>query len=227
MAEYYEREALKKIAMAVNTLIFDLRTNMTSVSRYVRDNREKHPTLTEGQFIDRNLEYKRLAEQAVDNILSCLDSNEYLRSEEGLEALVRQAKPATLFVDATLVSHGRWIDSPHAYKFFSPRCSVCHQFNKYHEKYKYCPNCGAKMDLEEDDEQPEHSGEEKKMIPMYLGNCDEGDCEHWSWCGDSYGDRNTECFCRLNGKSVIRREAEEKHILCPLGKMMEDENDDG
>lgn len=95
MAEYAEREALELVAKAFNKLIFDLRTNMTSVSRYVRDSREKHPTLTEGQFVDRNLEYKRLAEKAVNNILACLDSNEYLRSAEGLEVLVQQAQPTT------------------------------------------------------------------------------------------------------------------------------------
>lgn len=178
MAEYVEREALENVAAAINKLIFDLRTNMTSVSRYVRDSREKHPTLTEGQFVDRNLEYKRLAEQAVDNILSCLDSNEYLRRAEGLEALARQTKPTT----------------------------------------------ADKTDHEGEGTAPE---KEKKMVPMYLGNCDEGDCEHWSWCGDSYGDRNTECFCRVNGARVYRDKADEERILCPLGKMMEDENDDG
>lgn len=64
---------------------------------------------------------------------------------------------------------------------------------------------------------------EKRL--MYLGDCDEMECEHWSWCGDSYGDRNTECFCRLNGKSVIRREAKEKNILCPLGKVVEEDDE--
>ena len=54
-------------------------------------------------------------------------------------------------VDAVEVVHGRWIDSKHAYGFFSPKCSVCHQFNKYHERYNYCPNCGAKMDGERKD----------------------------------------------------------------------------
>ena len=49
-------------------------------------------------------------------------------------------------VDAVEVVHGRWEDAKHAYGFFSPKCSVCHQFNKYHERYNYCPNCGAKMD---------------------------------------------------------------------------------
>lgn len=65
----------------------------------------------------------------------------------------------------------------------------------------------------------------KKMIPMYLGVCDTEDCEHWRWSGDNYGDRNTECYCLLNGKSVYRYEADEKQIICPIGKMMEDEDD--
>ena len=181
MAEYTEREALEIVAKSFNKFIFDLRTNMTSVSRYVRDSREKHPTLTEGQFVDRNLEYKRLAEKAVDNILSCLDNNECLRRADGLEALVQalvQQVPPTS-------TNGTGCE-----------CEVA---------------------------APEN---ERKMIPMYLGNCEEGDCEHWSWCGDSYDDRNTEVFCRVNGARVYRNKAEE-HIICPLGKMMEDENDDG
>ena len=65
---------------------------------------------------------------------------------------------------------------------------------------------------------------EKQMIPMYLGNCDEMDCEHWSWCGDNYNDRNTECFCRINGARVYRNEAEEKYILCPLGKAWDEDD---
>lgn len=61
------------------------------------------------------------------------------------------------------------------------------------------------------------------MRKMYLGNCKELDCEHWRWCGDSYGDRNTECFCRLNGKRVYRYEAEEKNIECPFGYELEED----
>ena len=72
----------------------------------------------------------------------------------------------------------------------------------------------------------EEEAERRMGKTMYLGNCEESDCEHWSWCGDSYGDKNTECFCRLNGKSVIRREAEEKRILCPLGKVFDDDEED-
>ena len=66
---------------------------------------------------------------------------------------------------------------------------------------------------------------EKQIIPMYLGDCDELDCEHWQWCGDSYDDRNTECFCKLlKGQSVYRHEAKEKRILCPLGKTWDEDD---
>ena len=65
------------------------------------------------------------------------------------------------------------------------------------------------------------------MREMYLGNCEELDCEHFSWCGDSYGDRNTECYCSLNGKSVFRFDAEKDCIVCPMGKVYdEDEYED-
>ena len=55
-------------------------------------------------------------------------------------------------VDAVEVVHGRWEPHPHAYGF--ERCSVCHDFCIWGEwadgkKWNYCPNCGAKMDLEE------------------------------------------------------------------------------
>jgi hypothetical protein len=55
---------------------------MTSVTRYVKHEREKHPNLTEGQFLDRHLEYRKLANEAVDNILKCLNDNEHLSEIE-------------------------------------------------------------------------------------------------------------------------------------------------
>lgn len=65
------------------------------------------------------------------------------------------------------------------------------------------------------------------LIPMYLGRCDETDCEHFIWCGDSYNDRNTECYCSLVKKGVYRKDAEEERIVCPKGKMIRDEDYDG
>ena len=73
---------IEEMAKVVNRLTFDLRQNMTSVTRYVRHERAKHPNLTEGQFIDRHLEYRELALVAVDNILKCLNENDKLREIE-------------------------------------------------------------------------------------------------------------------------------------------------
>ena len=67
---------------------------------------------------------------------------------------------------------------------------------------------------------------EKLVEPMCLGNCEELDCEHFRWCGDSYEHRNTECICLLIRERVCRYEVEEKCVICPLGKVWE-ENDNG
>ena len=40
----------KEMSKVVGQLTYDLRTNMTSVTRFVRMEKEKHPTLTEGQY---------------------------------------------------------------------------------------------------------------------------------------------------------------------------------
>ncbi len=72
----------KEMSKIIGQLTYDLRSNMTSVTRFVRMEREKHPTLTDGQFLDRYLEYRQLALQAVDNILKCLNENEKLREVE-------------------------------------------------------------------------------------------------------------------------------------------------
>lgn len=72
----------KEISKIVGQLTYDLRTNMTSVTRFVRMERTKHPTLTDGQFLDRYLEYRKLALEAVNNILKCLNENEQLSEIE-------------------------------------------------------------------------------------------------------------------------------------------------
>lgn len=55
-------------------------------------------------------------------------------------------------VDVAPVVHGRWIPSKHRSSFFM--CSVCESNDKecqpfYINVWKYCPSCGAKMDLED------------------------------------------------------------------------------
>jgi hypothetical protein len=63
-------------------------------------------------------------------------------------------------VDATPVVHGTWIEKLHydnedncIQEWQSAKCDKCGLYHTtpysyYFEKYKYCPNCGAKMDRE-------------------------------------------------------------------------------
>lgn len=47
------------------------------------------------------------------------------------------------------VKHGNWIICSDGYY---PYCSVCHSEPKTGEMTKYCPECGAKMDLDKQKE---------------------------------------------------------------------------
>ena len=59
--------------------------------------------------------------------------------------------------DVAPVRHGRWIETPRLYYGAKQyECSLCYSdtfWNKHsiYEKYPYCPNCGAKMDLKGED----------------------------------------------------------------------------
>lgn len=72
----------------------------------------------------------------------------YMEALDKVETVIRQA-PA---VDAVPVVHGRWIDE---YPYV--RCSVCNaewlncRTDNEPKLFYYCPNCGAKMDLEEEE----------------------------------------------------------------------------
>lgn len=50
-------------------------------------------------------------------------------------------------VDAVPVVHARWIKAECSEKDGNARCSKCGQWEW--DNCNYCPNCGAKMDLEE------------------------------------------------------------------------------
>lgn len=54
-------------------------------------------------------------------------------------------------VDAVPVMHGRWIFKRGCYESDECNCSICGQLLTTHAKERgnYCPNCGAKMDGEE------------------------------------------------------------------------------
>lgn len=54
-------------------------------------------------------------------------------------------------VEVEPVKHGRWINDNGLHKC-SVRCSNCdEQYIAYPGEFKYCPNCGMKMDLEGED----------------------------------------------------------------------------
>lgn len=60
--------------------------------------------------------------------------------------------------DVAPVRHGRWDNIPNTYMCVAGKdgsyhgnatsCSVCNEINPNAYKTNYCPNCGAKMDLE-------------------------------------------------------------------------------
>ena len=50
-------------------------------------------------------------------------------------------------IEAEPVKHGRWVDNGIPESMLS-KCSVC-DYSCGAYSFNYCPNCGAKMDLEE------------------------------------------------------------------------------
>ena len=54
-------------------------------------------------------------------------------------------------VDTELVKHGRWEMKPDPFGVFDeiPVCSECGCTTVMRKKYKFCSNCGAKMDEDE------------------------------------------------------------------------------
>ncbi len=83
--------------------------------------------------------------------------------------------------DASAVQHGRWnsVKNPQWPAYSHDKCSVCGWWNtknslcydgkpKHGHSLNYCPNCGAKMDLEEP--------------PERLKTC--GNCAHFMGFGD-------------------------------------------
>lgn len=53
--------------------------------------------------------------------------------------------------DVEPIRHGEWIMKPDPYGFFGeiPVCSACGCTTKMRETYNFCPNCGAKMKMNE------------------------------------------------------------------------------
>lgn len=77
--------------------------------------------------------------------------------EEVIDSLV-EALNALPSADVLEVRHGHWIDYDD--DIVSCECSACHKkFNLYEDDvngYPYCPNCGAKMDRGEQENERLH-----------------------------------------------------------------------
>lgn len=53
--------------------------------------------------------------------------------------------------EAELVKHGEWIGKPMIGGYSRMRCSVCDNvFLENKEKWNYCPCCGARMEIEDE-----------------------------------------------------------------------------
>ena len=76
---------------------------------------------------------------------------EFLRGyEEGAKYIASIVLHSDNLVDAVPVKHGRWEDLREAYNDVPrSKCSLCGcKIIGLESRYNYCPNCGAKMDLE-------------------------------------------------------------------------------
>lgn len=68
----------------------------------------------------------------------------YIRLDDDKRAWLIQCIGQAPTLDVEPVRHGRWIISSDGYY---PYCSECKEEPKGGNMTKYCPNCGAKMDL--------------------------------------------------------------------------------
>lgn len=80
---------------------------------------------------------------------------EYIEREAVLHKMKMDIRPPFAVVrdfpaaDVAPVVHGTWIGKP-ILGFSDVRCSVCRvTFLENSGRWKFCPNCGAKMDMEE------------------------------------------------------------------------------
>ena len=99
-----------------------------------------------------------------------MEMDEYIKKETAYRAIMGErpeAREPSWFAELVLeipaadvapVRRGRWDSIPNTYMCVAGKdgsyhgcatsCSVCHEINPNAYKTNYCPNCGAKMDLE-------------------------------------------------------------------------------
>lgn len=84
-----------------------------------------------------------------DEAYKVLTGYYHQRTEIQHKAL-KEAIERTPTIEAEPIRHGHWEMKADPYAFFDtiPVCSVCGCTTKYRVTSKFCPNCGAKMDEE-------------------------------------------------------------------------------
>lgn len=75
------------------------------------------------------------------------NSNAPIKARTYEEAVDRIKKLPT--ADVVEVKHGKWVDKEY-FGIEVPVCSICEYESSNYEHHSFCPNCGAKMDLEEE-----------------------------------------------------------------------------
>ena len=86
-------------------------------------------------------------------LLRSLGNREY-RKEKGTiqDAIKMISSPEyTPAADVAPVVHGRWNPTQTPFMNECEDCSICGYRTVWGVNYKFCPNCGAKMDLEEEE----------------------------------------------------------------------------
>lgn len=78
-------------------------------------------------------------------IATACDAVELYPSEyKELEKAIREVPVS----DVKPVVHGKWLSAGHDGWSYYIRCTACNGLFGNMSKFKYCPNCGAKMDKE-------------------------------------------------------------------------------
>lgn len=96
--------------------------------------------------------------EATIELLRSLGSRDYRREKGTIQEAIKMVSfpEYTPSADVAPVRHGRWIDKPLIKSFKHTNipvveCSACgidfcDIINNHYFMYKYCPNCGSKMD---------------------------------------------------------------------------------
>ena len=95
-------------------------------------------------------------EQMENDLIRRKDLAESIQQLDIYPVCIRRAIERAPAVDAELVKHGRWVCDEN-YEYWADKyiCSECNHHaltdgDYRHKLSNYCPNCGAKMDLEDE-----------------------------------------------------------------------------